>query len=191
MASVDTKALPIYVLSGGDYSLFPGVSQYPGRHWLKWGMKRFYGANYTHAWVAFKLGGIPLIYHSTAFGVHVRGWESFQADRHVKHMWEVPLPEDMFFQFVVEAFTETGKKYSNRQLFGAAIAKLFRLKRLPFGVNREKEHVCSETAGRMIVKYTAAEWEGKDPDLYTPKDFFDTCEALETRGDAIRLVKVA
>ena len=175
-------------LSGGDFSIYPGVTQYNGQHWLKQAMQWFYKADYIHAWVGFKLGGVPLVYHSTGFGVHVAGWDSLQRERVIKGMWEIPLDEDVFKAFACECFMETGKRYSNRQLFGAAVAKLLRLKKLPFGANREAEHVCSETAGRMLVKYTNADWEGKDPDLYTPKDFHDACAALEKRGDAVRMV---
>lgn len=146
-----------------------------------------YGVDYTHAWIGFRLGGISLVYHSTGFGVHVKDWHSFQNQRVVKSMWEVQLSDFKFQSFVKDCFKESGKRYSNRQLFGITVAKLLRLKKLPFGVNRDKEHVCSETAGRMLVKYTPASFGSKSPDLYTPKDFHLTCESLEINQLAKRM----
>lgn len=174
-------------LPNTTFCIYPGVSQYTGDHWLKWGMQWMYGVDYTHAWIGFRLGGISLVYHSTGFGVHVKDWRSFQNQRVIKSMWEVQLSEGTFQSFVQECFQQTGKKYSNRQLFGITVAKLLRLKELPFGVNRNKEHVCSETAGRMLVKYTPASFGKKNPDLYTPKDFHETCEILETNKQATRM----
>lgn len=184
---MSNKQLPLQQLPPDEFCIYPGVSQYTGNHWLKQAMRIFYGVDYIHAWIGFRLGGIPLVYHSTGFGVHVMSWDSFIKTREIKHMWSIPKEESDYHNFVVEAFTETGKKYSQRQLFGAAIAKILRLKSLPFGVNRDKEHVCSETAGRMVMKYTSAVWGEKSPDLYTPKDFYDTCKHLEIKKEATKI----
>lgn len=176
-----------------DFAIYPGVSQYTGRHWLKWGMRWLYGVDYIHAWIAFvgtDFDGnqVPMVYHSTGRGVHTIPWEEFQNERIVKAMWEVPLDPDVFAALVRETETEAGKKYSSRQLYGMVVAKILGLKKLPFGANRNDAHVCSETAGRMLVKYTPVGFGEKDPDLYTPKDFHETCRLLETMGKATRLM---
>ena len=159
-------------------------------------MRWLYGVDYIHALIGFSIYPGPnlhnkrtLVYHSTGKGVHVLDWDTSAASgRIIKGMWEINLGEEGYNFFVQEAFRESNKSYSNRQLYGMAIAKLLRLKKLPFGANRDAEHVCSETAGRMVVKYTGFGWQGKDPDLFTPKDFFDLCESLEAKGEAKRIV---
>lgn len=195
--SIGTELASKIILTGGKFSIYPGVTQYSKKHWLKRAMKWAYDADYIHAWVGFSLGGIPLVYHSTGFGVHVAGWESLQKNRTIKHMWEIPLEEEAFLRFAKECFQETGKKYGNRQLLGMAVVKGLskigiKLKKLPFGANRGSEHVCSETAQRMIVKYTIAsdmlDWTQEDPDLWTPVDVVNTCQWIEEQNAATALV---
>jgi hypothetical protein len=163
-----------------DTSIFPGVSQYSGRHWLKSGMRWLYGVDYIHAWIAFRLGGHTMVYHSTSSGVHLAGYQQTfgTGDRLVRNVYQIDLGSVGHNAFVTHCLDVVPKRYSQRQLFAMAIAKLFRLNRLPFGRNDDEEHVCSETAGRMLFKHTPLTWEGKDFDLYTPRDFVESCEKL-------------
>jgi hypothetical protein len=172
-----------------DTSIFPGVSQYSGRHWLKSGMRWLYGVDYIHAWIAFRLGGHSLIYHSTSFGVHIAGYHNTfgSGDRIVRDVFQIDIGPEGHHAFVLNCLAQVPKKYSNRQLFAMATAKALRLKKLPFGANGDDEHVCSETAGRMLYQHTPLSWDGKDPDLYTPRDFVECCQALVNRGIAQRV----
>ena len=97
-----------------DSAIYPGVSQYTGRHWLKWAMRKSYKVDYIHAWIGFRLEGVPMVYHSTGRGVHLQGWDAFlEAGRIVKHQWRVPLTGAAFRQFVREALRESGGSPSN------------------------------------------------------------------------------
>ena len=172
-------------------SIFPGVSQYSGRHWLKSGMRWLYGVDYIHAWIAFRLGGHRLVYHSTAAGLHIAGYDATfdTGDRIVRAMYQIDLGPAGFTAFVADCLSEVPKKYSNRQLLGMAASKgLSKIGihygRPLFGAGSKDDHVCSESAGRMLHKHLNIPWGGIDPDMYTPRDLVDVLEQLRLAGRA-------
>lgn len=161
---------------------------------IPWNIQSWlWGIDFTHAYVGFIDDGIPLVYHSTALGVHIIRRDVFLRGREVYAELSVPVTEKRFHEFRHEAFGNVGKPYSKRQLVGIGLVRLFEVLTLgywkpkamprPFRTGTSAD-VCAETMGNAFTKFCDGKFTNRDSDLWSPADCLYAMRALHrTRVD--------
>lgn len=159
---------------GFSRSLYPDIVSKFQRWWFK--------IDYTHAYIRFKIHReygqtLNLVLHATSMGLHVVSWKQFITKRTPVRDFEIAVSPGEYRNFLIYAFDTTGKPYGTKQMFGAGIAAIFRLKSNPFG--NVNETFCSKAVGNVMNKFFGFSIPG-DANLWIPKHI---CEFLQKEKD--------
>lgn len=153
---------------GFSHSLYPNIIT-KLQMWL-------FKINYSHVYIRIKYQDFDLVLHATGIGLHLVSFKTFALKRTPVKEFIVSSPHVDYRPFLHYAFDTTGKKYGTKEMLGAGLAKIFRLKKNPF--KSADNTFCSEAVGVVMEKFFGFDIEG-DSSLWAPKDIHDY---LETRA---------
>lgn len=151
------------VQAGASKSKYPNILT-KLQHW-------FFGINFSHNYIRFQISvnyeSLDLVLHATSMGLHVVSYKAFCEKRMPVIEFEITCSIFQHGEFIRYAFDTTGKPYGTKQMIGAGLCKVFRLKKNPFG--NVDETFCSKAIGNILEKFFGFDLPG-DPNTWVPKD---------------------
>ncbi len=146
---------------------------------FSWLIRLVENTKFSHVYLEFKLSQLDRRMIYEAAGTEVRLIERSNWDKHAESLevYTFSIDLDQFVRLQKLIVDSLGNKYGIKQLFGIAIAKLFRLKKNPLSGGKG-EAVCSEVVSRVMVDILNYRID-KDFDLITPKDVKNILESTK------------
>lgn len=140
-----------------------------------WAVRLFERTKYSHVRLRWNnTNGDELIYEASGARIKLIG---LQAQRHfpvkIHHTYEFDL-DRIQYRRLIGLFRYASVEYGTWQIIGIALARIFRLKKNPFG-DGQYTQVCSELVGRFLTDVLEKKVDG-DLDLVGPrgiKEFLD------------------
>lgn len=134
-------------------------------------LQKYMKRDYSHCFVIFdtasKLGDDSVYHSAVQSGVGFMSMKVFLEDNIITKVYEIEVPDDIYFQIRKALFSECGRKYGFWQNIGVGIVDLF----AKYGLNLKnpfpKYTNCSELLYRHVfqIAYNINDY---DPDLVTP-----------------------
>lgn len=149
-----------------------GFSRPKGRFMILSDIIRYIqGTPYSHVFFKIENDNLRnhLFYHAKGSVVNFMGTTLFFKKNIPIKTFEFEIDEQAFYKFLDAAIDRVGVKYSPLQLVGFLVAKLFKLKKNPFG---KKGYVCSELVAEVLKEVRNFTFD-KDLNLVDLKDIYN------------------
>lgn len=135
---------------------------------LSWVIQKIEDTPYSHTFIKFqKEDGTWWIYEASVSGVRLVPNSEFLSHNKMVMEYETELLENEKNKLISFITTTNHIKYGYLQLFGMAIAVLFRLNKNPFD-DKDETYVCSELVSEVLESVLDASFSAEQ-DLISPK----------------------
>jgi len=150
---------------------------------LSWAIRKVQRTDYSHVRLTWLGMGekIPVIYEASGSYLKFIGPIAAKS-LHVEvvDLYNFELSQDQYRATVALCMENAGIEYGKRQLVGMGIAKMFGLKKNPYG-DGAKTQVCSEIVGHFLNDILG--WQTElDLDIAGPKEIRETIIKFKQEG---------
>ena len=149
-----------------------------------WLIRMIEGTEYSHVRIRWQNSiGINLIYEASGSSVKLIG--DYATNKHpveVVHSYKFSLNKEEYRK-LISLFRFAGVDYGIKQVFGIALARLFKLKKNPLSQGRRSQ-VCSELVAMFLVEVLGIIYLPHiiNLDLVGPKQIQQLLEKMDSQG---------
>lgn len=153
-----------------------GFSRAKGFKPFSWLIMWYEKSDFSHVYIRLNTKwNTQLIYQASGAQVNFMGIKYFESVAQIVEEFELEISEDDYNTLMEFCTYECGAPYSLKQIFGMAIADIFKLKKNPF--SSQNRYVCSE----LVLRAFSSRFKISNDffDLAKPKDLYFLVKGLK------------
>jgi len=138
---------------------------------FSWLIRLVEGTRYSHVYVRWHSRGadVNICYHASGSQIHFLCNDVFQKCIKPVEEYELNVDVPQYKEILHYCMSNAGKRYGISQVFGIAMARLFRLKKNPLS-NGDSRQICSELVSRLLNQVIEIGGPDLNLDLIGPKE---------------------